>query len=216
MSKNKKSPLPLQSQENDKKSYELLHQNEIYSSTLLRRPYPEGYNEDHIKSLKQHTAEESIPRKSLLVFRIQNEWLALPSHCIKEVTPPSFVHRLPHTNNPILLGITNVQGELLITISMQNLLGITNTAQKSTETYIYSMYARNIVFGYKNDIFVFPVDEIYGLSYVKLDTIEPIPISILKSLKNFFSGIFTLPDAILSVGLLNEQLIINSLNKNHL
>ncbi len=215
MSEIKKNPPSLHPHENDE-LYELVHQNEIYSSTLLHRPYPENYNADSIQSLKQPIIEESIPKKSLLVFRIQNEWLALPSHCIKEITQPTFVHTLPHTNNPILLGITNVQGDLLITISMQNLLGITNSTQKTPGTYIYSMYTRNIVFGWKSDIFVFPVDEIYGLSYIKLDSIEPIPISILKSLKNFFTGIFTLPNDVLSVGLLNEQLIINSLHKNYL
>lgn len=214
MSENKKSPIPFH--DKDKEPYEVISQNEMYTSNLLSRPHPEGYDEECIKALKQHLIEESTSKESLLIFRIKNEWLALPSNCIKEITKPTFVHRLPHTNNTVLLGITNVQGELLITISMQNLLGISGEPNESPKPYVYSMYSRNIVFGSKKDVFVFPVDEIYGLGYIQLDNIDPVPIGVVKSLKNFFTGIFTLTDKGLSVGLLDERLIINSLNENHL
>lgn len=211
MSKNK-PPLPFYPHEQDNEP----HQKGVSDSTLLTRPHPEGYTAEWVESLKHPAFEESIPRQTLLVFRIKNEWLALPGHCIKEVTKAAFIHSLPHTNSGVLLGITNVQGELLVAVSMQNLLNIPDTTEPQLKRYAYSKYIRNIVFGSKKDIFVFPVDEIYGLTYIKSDQIEPVPISILKSSKNYFSGIFTLPDDILSVGLLDEKLIISGLNENYL
>lgn len=212
MSENKKNLSSLYPQ---KKENEIL-QNGIHDSNLLNRPHPKGYTEEWVESLKHFAFEESIPRQSLLVFRIKGEWLALPSYCIKEVTKTTFIHSLPHTNSNVLLGITNVQGELLVTISMQNLLNIPDTPKTLEKDYTYSRYSRNIVFEDKKNVFAFPVDEIFGLTYVKSANIEPVPISIIKSLKNFFSGIFTLPDDVLSVGLLDEKLIINSLNENYL
>lgn len=190
-------------------------QNEISSSNLLDRPHPAGYTEEWIQSLKLPFSEEITQIDPLLVFRIKNEWLALPCHSIKEVTHSAFIHTLPHTKSDVLLGITNVQGELLIAISMQNLLGIPNL-DSSSSSFLYSEYPGNIVFGIQKNIFVFPADEIYGLTHVKLDTIKPVPINVSKSLKNFFSGIFILPDDTLSVGLLDDKLIINSLNENYL
>ena len=209
MSDNKKTPVP-----SPKELYS--NQNEIYGSNLLGRPHPEGYSEEWVESLKHHTIEESIPRQSLLVFRIQGEWLALPSHCIKEVTKATFIHTLPHTNSNVLLGISNIQGELLVAISMQNLLGIPNSTEAPKKSHDFSRYARNVVFGSGKNVFVFPVDEIHGLTYIKLDKIESVPMSILKSLKNYFSGIFALPEETLSIGLLDERLIIDSLNENYL
>lgn len=191
-------------------------ENQYNGSNLLNRPHPEGYTEEWIESLKQPSADENIQHLSLLIFRIKTEWLALPSHSIKEVTEAAFIHRLPHTNSSVLLGITNVQGELLVAISMQDLLGIPNNIpQDSSDLQPNGKFMRNIVFGIKRDVFVFPVDEIYGLTNVQSNTIEPVPISVSKSIKNFFSGIFILPDK-LSVGLLDEKLIINSLNQNYL
>lgn len=212
MSDHKKNPSPLRSLEQNKD----VPPNNTQDSNLLSRPHPKGYTEEWVESLKHSTLEESIPKQSLLVFRIKSEWLALPSHCIKEVTKTTFIHRLPHTNSTVLLGITNVQGELLVTTSMQNLLGIPDPTQPTPKNYTFNRYSRFIVFGNKKDSFVFPADELFGLTHVKFDAIEPVPISIVKSLKNYFSGIFILPESNISVGLLDDKLIIDSLNENYL
>lgn len=213
MSKNVKNLLPVHPHEKDIKPHDQVNPNGLHAANLLSRPHPTGYTQEWMESLKHPIVEEATPRQSLLIFRIKSEWLALPSHCIREITQTSFIHSLPHTKSDVLLGITNVQGNLLITISMQNLLGIPDTEQVSPD---HHGYTRNIVFGNKKEIFVFPVEEIYGLIHLKPGKIESTPISISKSPKNFFSGIFTLPDNALSIGLLDEKLIINSLNENYL
>lgn len=188
---------------------------ESYNSYLLDRPHPEGYTEEWIQSLKLPTTEDTTEIKPFLVFRIKNEWLALPSHSIKEITQATFIHTLPHTKSDVLLGITNVQGELFITFSLQNLLGIPNL-DISVNTYSNSAYTRNIVFGSPKNFFVFPVDEIYALTHIQSDVINPVPIHVSKSLQNFFSGIFVLPDDATTIALLDDKLIINSLNENYL
>lgn len=201
---------------NPEYSEDFLQNAKIYGSDLLQRPYPKGYQEEWAESLKHSALEEEIEKLSLLVFRIKTEWFALPTHIIIEIIRDAFIHSLPHMHSDVILGITNVQGELRIAISMQHLLGIPNLKMSDITCYTFSKYSRNIVIGQKNNIFVFPVDEIYGLVHIKLDDIQETPISISKSLKNFFSGIFELPEDKLPVGLLNEKLILNALNENYL
>lgn len=194
--------------------YDPFSKNKVYGSNLLNRPQPEGYSEEWLESLKTKLTDDLVSGKLLLIFRIANEWLALPSYCIKEVTETAFIHRLPHTSTKVLLGIANVQGELLIAISMQAFLSIPEAIKNFDDQPVSRHYIRNIVFGVNNDIFVFTVDEIYGLTQVQSNTFESPPISISKSLKNYFSGVFSLNNT--PVGLLDEMLIISKLNEKHL
>lgn len=190
--------------------------NRLRGSDLLNRPHPAGYTEEWVESLKHAPSDEGVlDRKSTLIFRIKDEWLAFETSSVLEVTEISLIHKLPHRTTDVLLGVTNVQGELRITMSMSNFLGLTNpTETKELKTLSHRIYPRAIMFGRNKDIFVFPVDEVYGITQIKPDTIAPVPLSVSKSLKNFASGIFMFND--MHIGILDEKLIINSLNEHHL
>lgn len=188
--------------------------NKVHSLNLLNRPPPENYGTEQLASLNTQTHEDFPTGRSLLVFRIANEWLALPNYCIKEITPPSFIHKLPHTTTNILLGISNVHGDLLITISMQAFLNIHNASTQSNNTQSVCKFARNIVLEINKNILVFSVDEIYGLTQIELSLLEPPAITITKSIQNYCTGIFSLNNTV--VGLLDESRIITTLNETYL
>ncbi|HXT71158.1 MAG TPA: chemotaxis protein CheW [Vicinamibacterales bacterium] len=61
---------------------------------------------------------------TLLVVRVGAEWLALPTSVVVEITQPQPVRSLPHRRAGILLGLTNVRGELLICVSLRHVLGL--------------------------------------------------------------------------------------------
>lgn len=70
-------------------------------------------------------------RLSLTIFRLQQEWMALPASVFDQVVSPSPVHSMPHYHNPLLRGIVNVHGQILPCVSIHALLGI--TASVATE-----------------------------------------------------------------------------------
>lgn len=206
--------MPDISQQQSEEPYDPFFKNKIYGSNLLNRPQPENYGTEWLESLKTQATEDFPSGRSLLVFRIANEWLALPSHCIKEITQSTYIHKLPHATTSVLLGISNVHGELLVTISMQSFLELPDTSPASIQPQKTCQFARNIIMEVNKNIIVFPVNEIYGLTQIELSSLESPPISIVKSMKNYCIGIFPLND--LFIGLLNETLIINTLNEKYL
>lgn len=188
--------------------------NKIYGSNLLNRPQPEGYGLEWLESLKTKPTEDFPSGQSLLIFRIANEWLALPSASIKEVTHCAYIHKLPHTHSPVLLGISNIHGELLITVSMQAFLELPNISSKSNDSENSCQFSRYIVLEKNKDTLVFSVNEILGLTLIEPNALEPPPLSTSKAGKNYFVGVFSLNDQL--IGLLDESLIMETINQNFL
>lgn len=62
--------------------------------------------------------------RSLLVFRLGEEWLALATRILVEVAPLAPIHTLPHQRGRALLGVANVRGALVACLSLVELLGL--------------------------------------------------------------------------------------------
>jgi chemotaxis-related protein WspD len=92
---------------------------------LLDRAAPAGHLEAWSEELAR--AKDSVAaddRLSLFVFRVGNEWLALPMSTVKEVAEPLPVRTLPRRSGGLLAGLVNVRGELHLAFSMTMLLGV--------------------------------------------------------------------------------------------
>src|SRR3954468_13811615 len=100
---------------------------QVYSNAgaqLLDRPLPPNYRRDwtdHFARKKRTAAPAKI---SAVLFRIESEWLALPTQAFQEVAERRMIHSLPHRRAGLVLGLVNVRGELLICVSFSRLLGI--------------------------------------------------------------------------------------------
>ena len=72
-----------------------------------------------------HEAQESeaVAGRSLLLFRLGEEWLALATACLAEIAPVQPVHSLPHQRSRVLQGVANVRGALVPCLSLSDLLG---------------------------------------------------------------------------------------------
>lgn len=64
----------------------------------------------------------------VLIFRLGEEWLALPLALLSEVIPAQAIHALPHRRSSTLLGVTNVHGVLAACLSLADILGIDRPA----------------------------------------------------------------------------------------
>ncbi|PSS49030.1 chemotaxis protein CheW [Pseudomonas sp. BBP2017] len=73
---------------------------------------------------EQAQVQEEGSGRSMLLFRLGEEWLALATRCLVEVAPVQPVHSLPHQRSRALQGVANVRGALVPCLSLADLLGL--------------------------------------------------------------------------------------------
>jgi hypothetical protein len=97
---------------------------ETAAAKLLEQPIPlVDLSRHDIGSPARHQQAVQGPSESFLVFRIGDEWLALPTPIFKRIVQTRPIHTLPHRQHRAVLGVVNVQGELLVCMSLAHLLG---------------------------------------------------------------------------------------------
>ncbi|MEL7358670.1 MAG: chemotaxis protein CheW [Cyanobacteria bacterium J06560_6] len=95
------------------------------SNLLLLRSIPADYRAEQTAALaapqmgNNHTAV-----CSLLIFRLAKEWFALSAKLCRQVLSPLTAHTLPHRSNDTLQGIVNVNGQMLLKVSLRSLLNL--------------------------------------------------------------------------------------------
>src|SRR5436190_12570637 len=78
---------------------------------FLDAPSPEGYLDEWTTRLADPIEPAGADVHGVLIFRLGDEWLALPVEVLVEVTTPRPVHRVPHRGG-LLAGLVNIRGEL--------------------------------------------------------------------------------------------------------
>jgi chemotaxis-related protein WspD len=145
------------------------------------------------------------------VFRIGGEWLALPTALLEEVTEPRPVHSLPHRRNGVLLGIANIDGELLICASLAALLVLEPAAETQQERPSAAK-KRFLVIGREADRFVFPVDEVQGIQRYGPEALRPPPTTLARAASSYIQHVLSWEGR--TVGCLDGDLLLNSLNRS--
>lgn len=177
---------------------------------LLERPVNEDYKRDWTDLLTKSTMNvEGEGALSVVIFRLSQEWLALPTIFFQEVVQKRPIHRIPHRINPILLGVMNLEGTLQLCVNLHALLEIHSSSEQSSTQA--SSYEQMIALVKKRELWVFPVDEIEGIDLWNLSLMENIPVTVSKSKSNYLKGIMNKHNR--SIGLLDEELLFYSLRR---
>jgi chemotaxis-related protein WspD len=188
------------------------HNCPVYSKAgvqLLDRPLLPEYRRAWSEHFAQKRQLASPARQSALLFRINTEWLALPTPVFQEVAECRSVHSLPHRRQGIVLGLVNVRGELLICVSLGHLLG---TARASLRETPRATYDRLLVAKWDGHRFVFPADEVRGLLRFQTTELQEPPATLAKSGLSYTQGILRWQGR--TVGLLDADLLFSSLNRS--
>ncbi len=174
---------------------------------LLDRPLPDDY-------LLERTAHTGLPQPTVesggittLVFRLGGEWLALPAKVCQEVTENLRAHTIPSWQQGLVLGLVNVRGELVISVSLDRLLGI-----PSMGTGTIGGSQRLVIIEKQNNRFAFPVLEVLNLRTVLPSEVHPVPATLASATEHYASGIFNHDTH--NVGLIDDELLFYALNKS--
>ena len=131
----------------------------VYSAAatrLLDRYALQQDDEQHASAV----VEVQVATRSLLMFRLGEEWLALSTRSLVEVAPLQTVHSLPHQRSRALLGVANVRGALVACLSLVELLGLEASAPVTAAARVMP---RMLIIAAQGGPVVVPVDEVDGI-----------------------------------------------------
>lgn len=106
-----------------------------------------------------------VATRSLVVFRLAEEWLALATRCLVEIAPVQPVHSLPHQRSRALQGVANVRGALVACLSLAELLGVDVSVSPPASARVMP---RMLILAAAGGSVVVPVDEVDGIHRIEL------------------------------------------------
>jgi chemotaxis-related protein WspD len=177
---------------------------------LLDREVPEDYLREwtaHVAA-KKDLSEQGT--KSVVIFRIGVEWLALPTEVFHEIVESCKVHKLPQRRGGILGGLVNVRGELLVCVDLEALLGLDRATEAGA--VLRGSCARLLVCNCKGGRLAFPVSEVYGVHRYHPRDLRSVPVTLAKATRGAYAaGILPWKDR--TMGCLDDKLLFEALNK---
>lgn len=146
--------------------------------------------------------EEHADKESIAVFRLGGEWFALPTTALDEIIASRPIHTLPHRRHPALLGLINVRGQLVVCISVAQLLLGAPTV---------SSVDRLLVARHAGGRFAFPVDEIQHTLQYPRSELKPAPSTVARSASSYTKGLVLWRDR--TIARLDEELLFEGLGR---
>lgn len=178
---------------------------------LLDRTAPTDYIREWTEIISEKAKVADHAATSVLVFRLGDEWLSLPTAIFREVSAMRPIRRIPHRTNQIVCGLANVRGELLLYISLGRLLGIKKGTRYALDSIKDSFAERLLVIEKGDQRFVFPVSEIYGIHRYRPEELFEAPTTIANANASYVKGIFTLEHR--HVGCIDEEVLFQALSR---
>lgn len=159
------------------------------------------------ESLVDNAAGQDANALACLVFRVGDEWLALPTAALGEVTAPCPVHSLPHRRDAAVLGLAAVRGNLLACLSLAHLFD-----SGAARAEPGAAGSRFLILGQGRAAIALPVAEIAGIVRVRRAALLPLPATLARGSARYTEALFL--DQGRSVGLLDAAQIRQALARS--
>ncbi len=173
---------------------------------VLDNVAPINYLSEWRKKLSEKQLIVNQDAQSILVFRLNNEWFALSTSCIGEITEKRTIHRIPRNSNKDVEGIVNVDGEIQLCYSLENVLGVKHAVENKNDISVIGRFVVALL-GEQN--YVFRVDYINGLSWYASKDLLPTPSTLEYEGSGMILGVIDENDrkvAVLDVAKLQSKL----------
>jgi chemotaxis-related protein WspD len=172
---------------------------------------PSSYFTDRTAQLAQRVQVEEAEWRSVVIFRVASEWLALPTSAVVEVANLLPIHSLPHRTNGVVLGLASIRGELLVCVSLRQVVGAEPLAPGGDERRA-TAYRRLLVIRRETIRVVCPVDEVHGIHRFHPRELQNVPTTVAKATVTYSTGV--LPWQGHAVGALDDQLLFYTLKRS--
>lgn len=153
------------------------------------------------------TEEVQGAQRSLLIFRLGEQWLAIATRCLAEVMPVSPIHVLPHRNSRGLLGVTNVRGTLVACLSLAELLDL--DTQQDARRGERRVIPRMLILESDSGPLVTPVDEVSGIQRIPVTRISSAKHDDKRAISRFTAGVLQWQQQ--SITLLDDEQLLQTM-----
>ncbi|VXC04899.1 chemotaxis protein CheW [Pseudomonas sp. 8O] len=153
------------------------------------------------------TEEVQGAQRSLLIFRLGEQWLAIATRCLAEVMPVSPIHVLPHRNSRGLLGVTNVRGTLVACLSLAELLDL--DTQQDARRGERRVIPRMLILESDSGPLVTPVDEVSGIQRIPVTRISSAKHDDKRAISRFTAGVLQWQEQ--SITLLDDEQLLQTM-----
>lgn len=187
----------------------------VYSAAagrVLDRERPTAGLEDATRLFAAGKLGQDRADRSAFLFRIGGEWLALATGVLDEVADLRAIHSLPHRRSGVVLGVANVRGELLVCVSLAQLIGIEPVLESQAPRSQRLAHRRLLVVRNDGGRLAFPVDEVHGTQRFDEQDLKPVPTTVAKAAASYSRATLSWHEH--AVGLLDEELLFHSLNRS--
>lgn len=150
-----------------------------------------------------------IKTRSIVVFRLGEEWLGLPTRCLVEVANLQAIHSLPHQRSRALLGVANVRGALVACISLVELLGLDTASGVAASGRIMP---RMLIVAAEGGPVVVPVDEVDGIHAMEQQLLDAASAPGEHATAKFTQGVLQWKQR--SLRLLDEAQVLSAVNRS--
>ena len=186
----------------------------VYSNAaanLLDGEPPADYIAHWTEQARQPKGRAERATVSVLIFRIGTEWLAVQTTALTEIASLRPIHSIPHRRNGVVLGLTNIRGELLVCVSLREILNVDSAPDADAGT-LRSIAGRLLVMQRDGARAVCPVDEVHGIERFFARDLGSVPATVAGAAAKYTCA--TLTWAKHTVGLLDEQILFSAVNRS--
>jgi len=180
------------------------------AAALLDRPLDEADGGDGADVTTDAAGVEPLTTHSALVFRIADEWLALPTTALRQVDDIRPIHSLPHRRNRVVLGLVNIRGALTVAASLGELLHLDRAP--SGKHASRGGRARMLVAAHQGESVAFPVDEVEGVLRFSAAALMPVPTTLAYASASHARGVLAWRDT--TLGLLDTDRVFDTLARS--
>lgn len=175
----------------------------------LDRDLPTGYLNDRaaVMALPKETAR--LGTLSVMIFRLSGERFAIKTIFFQEAAELSLIHTLPLKVNRVFRGIVNINGELLLCLSVADLLELTSEQQDISTPQAHE---RMLVVVREGQRLVFPVEQILGVHRIAPEDLKEVPATLSRNVRSLTRGIFLQNGR--PVGLLDEERLFSAMTRS--
>lgn len=187
---------------------------------VLDMPMPAQYRAEWAAQLAQPSTRPERHTGSAVVFRVGVEWFGIQTELCSGILSARSIHSLPHRKGGAVLGLANVEGTLVLCISLAAILGLAPEstqgagppeprAAASAAVRAAGGSARLLVMTAPEGRLAMPIQEAHGVCRFRERDLHAVPATLAKSRANHTRAVLPLADR--AVGLLDTESLFRSL-----